>query len=346
MDSTRKIKLLTFSKTPNYGALLQCYALSHVLSNYNIPIELCNIDLEYMKAFSYKIREKLLYRFVNLFSKKHLPTYCTNKITNKDDIYIVGSDQVWNLDITKGSYKKYFFDFLTENNYRFSYAASFGQSIWTHNSENNEIKSLLEKFASVSVREESGIKICKENFTIDAELVLDPTLLVSDYSNLTGPITERNTIVGYKLVPDPQWSNLLIYLSKKNNLEYIDLFPLRFNIYKNIGGLNRKYITVNTWIKNIAESSFVITDSFHGVVFSIIYKKKFIVIPSDIKRMDRVLSLLKLLNLEDRYYQSIEDIYLTNLWQEDIDFDSVHKILDIYKSKSLNYLHKNIISCL
>ena len=336
------IKILTFSQAPNYGALLQCYALSKVLIKMNYNVELVNIPFDYMNSFNYKIRNELLYGFVKRFHEQYLPNSVSLNNLDFDATFIVGSDQVWNIAITKESYLRYFFDFLPNQTKRISYAASFGFDEWVFNDKNQEIRKLLNKFSSISVRESEGVKICNEYFEVDSSLVLDPTLLIEDYSELIGNINIKKNLVGYKLNSDKKWRDLLKFIADKKELTIVDLFPTKISFFGNLGGFNRKFLDVPLWLKNIAESSFVVTDSFHGTIFSILFKKNFIVVPSVKSRMGRVKSLLKILNIESRYYNSMDDVYLDDSWLTEINYNNVFIKLDHYRKLSLSFLKSNI----
>ena len=336
------IKILTFSQAPNYGALLQCYALSKVLKKMNYNVELVNIPFDYMNSFSYKIRKVLLYGFVKRFHQQYLPNSVLLKNLDFDATYIVGSDQVWNLTITNESYLRYFFNFLPNHTKRISYAASFGSDEWVFNDKTQKIKELLNKFSSISVRESEGVKICNENFEVNSDLVLDPTLLIEDYSELIGNINIKKNLAGYKLNSDKKWRDFLKYIAEKKELTIVDLFPTKISFLGNLGGFNRKFLDVPLWLKNIAEASFVVTDSFHGTIFSILFKKNFIVVPSVKSRMGRVKSLLKILNIESRYYNSMDDVYLDDSWLTEINYNNVFIKLDHYRKLSLSFLKSNI----
>ena len=134
------VKILTFSQAPNYGALLQCYALSKILKNMDHNVELVNIPFDYMNSFSYKIRKVLLYGFVKRFHEQYLPNSVSLNNLDFDATYIVGSDQVWNITITNESYLRYFFDFLPNDTKRISYAASFGSDEWPFKDKTQMIK--------------------------------------------------------------------------------------------------------------------------------------------------------------------------------------------------------------
>ena len=184
-----KISILTFSKESNFGANLQCYALCKVLQGMGHQVDIIDIQLPKIKFSWYttllQIPQDILFflfrkKHLNYFTKKYKTADQLQKGQHKSDLYIVGSDQVWNPDITKRlAPLVYFFSFLPDDVRRISYAASFGKESWQSPTLTDKVKMLLHKFNAVGVREQTGVSICKDTFGIDARLVADPTLLLS-----------------------------------------------------------------------------------------------------------------------------------------------------------------------
>ena len=230
-----KVAILTFSKTTNYGAALQCYALSSFIQNAGHEVIIFNAPLDSEEAINVSLVRLILRKvkktlkkiissdkqsnseFVRYsrnekekkediywdkqvrllfesFNQTHLPPF-TKELKNEQDfkeqypqadLYIVGSDQVWNLSITQKQKQIFFFSFLKDEA-RISYAASFGGSTqWSGTKkETQEINQLLKKFKSISVRESSGISILHDVFHLNGVEVLDPTLLLSTPLSVT-----------------------------------------------------------------------------------------------------------------------------------------------------------------
>ena len=188
-----KIAILTFSKVNNYGATLQCYALSTILRRLGHEVVLLDYQLPRSKSLNpiYRFHQFVQKILFEKFRNRYLPPFSIplksksdlQKLYPKADLYVVGSDQVWNPNITRDAgVGVYFFDFLPDNVRRIAYAASFGVSQTDVFGEYSQVSSLLKKFNSIGVREISGISICQTLANRDATLVVDPTLLLGDYS--------------------------------------------------------------------------------------------------------------------------------------------------------------------
>jgi hypothetical protein len=343
--SKKTIKLLTFSKANSYGAMLQCYALSKVLKNMGYDVILLNIPLD---KSDYGIIGNLSYKIGSLifkqFQKKWLPPFsklCKNPEELKNgakegDIYIVGSDQVWNPDLTKSKALLFFFNFLPDNIKRIAYAASFGTSIWLHKDIQSEVSECLSKFSAIGVRENSGVQICKNTFGVDSTQTLDPTLLLENYNEFRREITaKKKYLISFSLTkPTEEWNKLLMFISQQTQTIPFALAQKRHQ--KDI--VNIPFVGIEQWVSYIAGSSFVVTNSFHGTVFAILHKKPFAVFPTYTNREERIISLLISLGLEERYYSSVEKFYITDSWKNEIDYDAVYVKLVALREKSFLFL--------
>lgn len=384
-----KVAILTFSKTTNYGAALQCYALSSFIQNagheviiFNAPLDseeainvslvrlifrkakktLKNIILSNKQSNSEFIRysrnekekkediywDKQVRLLFESFNQTYLPPF-TKELKNEQDfkeqypqadLYIVGSDQVWNLSITQSQKQIFFFSFLKDEA-RISYAASFGGSTqWSGTpKETQEINQLLKKFKGISVRENSGISILHDIFHLNGVEVLDPTLLLSsiEYDKLAekSNLEASQDLYAYKFIINDIWLETLKFISEETesklrmDCETIQLPNIPFNPALSIEG----------WLKLIKTAKFVVTDSFHCTVFCILFKKQFIVSPSYSGGEGRMLSFLKKLGLEDRFYYTTKDIRKNaKAWKTPIDYDKVYQKLNYHKEQSRKYL--------
>lgn len=339
-----KIGILTFHEVTNFGAFLQAYALSEIINSkgheaYIIDLRLQKTKRNLIGKISFVINDLSFKTYRKKFMKE---TSSFQKfLSEKDlDFYIVGSDQVWNKNITKDNYLKYFFNFLNNDERRISYAASFGQANWMYNDEDTlEIKELLKSFEGISVREENAIELCKKELDLDVIKVLDPTLLLNDYSHLiTKNVREDNNYI-------------TCFKFKRGNefYDFVKQFKINYPAFKirEIRGMNpfkgtkiEPFPSIGDWLYYIKTAPVVITDSFHGVCFSIIFNKKFIVIPADLTKFNRIESLLKELNLLDRIFYSYKEILDDDRWKEEINYLEVNSRLDQLKTESLNFLSK------
>lgn len=384
-----KVAILTFSRTTNYGAALQCYALSsfirkagHEVIIFNAPLDSEGaIEVSLARLILRKIKKTLkniissnkqsnsefvrYYRdekekkediywdnqvklLFDSFNQTYLPPF-TKELKNEQDfkkqypqadLYIVGSDQVWNLSITQLQKQIFFFSFLKDEA-RISYAASFGGSTqWLGTKEETqEIYRLLKKFKGISVRENSGISILHNTFHLNGVEVLDPTLLLSgtEYDKLAekSDLEASQDLYAYKFIINDIWLETLKFISKETesklrmDCETIQLPDIPFNPVLSIEG----------WLKLIKTAKFVVTDSFHCTVFCILFKKQFIVSPSYSGGEGRMLSFLKKLGLGNRFYYTTKDIRENKeTWKMPIDYDKVYQKLNYHKEQSIKYL--------
>ena len=328
----------------NYGQLLQCYALQKYLRDLgheafliryfpdtDIPHQPTPIIKRIYKAFN----PKKLYNFIKVkiqrkkrenerqkndrqfecFRQKYIVQTPIQYSTLKElqdtppqaDVYIVGSDQVWNYYCQfKNTLHAYFLDFGAENTKRISYAASWGRSSISDD-EISEITPLLKRFDYVSVREENGIELCKKCGYNTSEWVPDPTflLLATTYRNLYHENTIRKIgkkyMLLYMLGNECNFAIQAVYdFAEKKNLEVIFVTgnSLTDDCHK------QYYVTIPEWLYLVDNAEFVITNSFHCGVFSVIFHKQFGIVPLSGKVIEmntRITSLFELCGIENRF---------------------------------------------
>lgn len=343
-----KIALLTIWHEKNYGAELQAYATIKVLQNLGHEVEMIDIRLSdcIHSNLNSKISRVLTFfspcnRKFNAFWNRYIPKtkrYRSLKKLQanppKADVYIVGSDQVWNPEITKSFSELYFLNFGDTEVKRISYASSFGSDNWEFDQLTMNVRHLLKRFNSISCREDSGIDIIEQVFHQKAVSVIDPTLLLGEFSELTGNLNFRNTLVYYPLDADPELEIAATKLAKDLALELVNINEKKYVCNK----LLWDRISVSDWVKNIAEAQFVITRSFHGLMFSLIYQKQFVVITNAFGRNTRLESILKRLGLTNRLYSSFEALFAQKPWLDKIDYDVITPRINSLRSESLDYL--------
>ena len=192
----------------------------------------------------------------------------------------------------------------------------------------------------ISVRERTGQIILKEKFGIDSTIVLDPTLLLEqdDYFKITGSLKQTDDFVTFLMHRSKLQLKKVIKIGKvlgcKPNM-MSSIYPFK--------GYTYNYPpSVETWLRKIAGAKFVVTDSFHGLVFSILYRRNFIVITPNNGLNSRIIDLLQTIGLSDRYFQDNENIPYDKLLKKPIDYTEVYRILDMEREKSLNFLRRNL----
>ena len=357
------IGILTFYNTINYGALLQGYALNkkinqlgenceivryecEAITKKEQPMELKNIKniKDLIKFITLKSsEERKLSKFKefsnknikysrNLYNKKNVNDLCDDY-----DLFVVGSDQVWNLNITDGDYT-YFLDFERNNKKKNSYAASFGYENVPKNYEEKS-KQYLNEFNNITVREQSGSNIIKQLNNKEVPVVLDPTMLltaeewneISDFN-----YKEEKYILLYFIHNKKETFKFARELSKKTGLKlvYISISP------KPAFGMdNIRDASPEEFLGLVKNAEYIITGSFHGTVFSINFNKQFFfeIDKNKGNYNTRIKNLVELLDLEDRAIQD-NNCNIENI----IDYDSVNVKLNRLRDESINHL-SNII---
>ena len=351
----RRINIITFSFTTNYGASLQMFALFQYLKDLGNDVKVIDYRPQAMKErllgyyrlkrnFSFHLLFSLLFSYKSkysftCFNKKYLDftSECTdvNDILNlsQPDLYITGSDQVWNTDIVKGMDKGYFLNFKTSSR-RISYAASIGKDI-LDKKEVKDLAKMVQSFDSISVREDS-LKDMLTSEGIVCELVMDPVFLIDVEKYIT--MMTKPKYSDYVLVYDMSQTNcinLAVSIAKERNLKVIAIGKMR----KREGvDINVSGIGPVDFLSYLYHASYIVTSSFHGTAFSIIFKKNFLVVPHLLNVNTRMISLLRLLNLEDRlYYQTMNIEKFA-----DVNYNAVNSLLEKSIEQSKNYLLREL----
>lgn len=372
-----KIGIVTWFHHRNYGTILQAYALQKFLKNngYNcalvnyIPINNKTI-LEKIKLgnFNHRIASKIestKFKFSGSNIKdmlveknKSFENFATNNIdftekaqTSSElfrlnetiDCFICGSDQIWNPENFNGVY---YLNFVNEKNKKISYAPSFGVS-HIPTSKIEEIRQLVNKFDWLSVREDKGASILKELTQKDVEVVVDPTLLLSktDWEQvLINPNISEDYIVCYFLGDRKEYWRAVENLQRMTTYKVI-IIPARFNAY-----LQKHEIRTSTspeeFIGLIKNAKLVLTDSFHGVIFSLKFERDFYVFKrfkdkDKRSQNSRIYNILKMLNLEGRLIDSnvLKD-YKGNCSIE--NYGEINKVLSRKIDDSTAFLTKSL----
>lgn len=343
-----KVALLTIWHEKNYGAELQAYATVKLLKKLGHQVEM--IDIRLSDSRKGNLNQKIYNlicgvtpghrKFAN-FWKKNIPVTRRYKSIEdlqqnppEADVYIVGSDQVWNPELTKVFSLLYFLNFGDENIKRVSFASSFGTTTWNQPALKEQVQALLNRFSYVTCREKIGVELLDKEFGVKATNVLDPTLILGDYSDLVSNIQQKNTLVYYPLGTDRQLVDFAIKMAAEQSL-----IPVNNNTNTRLlGRLEWNRVGVEEWVKNIAEARFVVTRSFHGLVFSIMFHRQFAIVASPNGRNNRITDLLSLLGLSGRFYDSFETMYKARPWLEKIGYDEVDIKLKELRTNSVNEL--------
>lgn len=363
----KKVGLITMHNVFNMGAVLQSYALQRAINEKGADCEIIDYVPDLRKGFrNYfpknqglnKIRrvgswikwlpqrimwQKPYKQFINNYLNLSKETfYENNEIYDynfKYEVFVTGSDQVWNSSSTDGLSPYYFLDFV-KNKQKVSYAASLSE---LKDYEKNKMQYYLNTFNAISVREYHSINLLKDISNVPVNLVLDPTFLLTPKEWETIAMQSNveisdNYLLIYMLGDVPKMLDIAEQIAKEKNLKIV---KFGWNLKKsNKVDINISFGTPQDFVKLFKNASFVVTNSFHGTAFSINFNKNFISIPSS-KRNPRFVSVLTLFNLENHLYESDEDI---SKYIEDIDYKKVNLILNEQRNKSFEFITNNIIN--
>lgn len=380
-----KIGILTQPLKTNYGGLLQNYALQqvliraghtpitidqgdkcfpkwyillsqikwnilHIISPSRYPKPVISNEIPSEEELTYILQNCLYFidKYISHTPKCRMPKDF-RKYSKKYDIdaFVVGSDQCWR-PIYNVFLPEMFLSFVKDKHMkRIAYAASFGTDKWEMTPEMTEIcSSLAQKFGLVTVREDTGVELCRKCLKVEATKVLDPTMLLTkeDYIHLIEAENEqqsKGTLFTYILDPTPTKDNLINRIADNIDLTQFTVLPKYQSEIRSMDDIHHNiedcvYPHVTTWLRAFIDAKMVIVDSFHGMVFSIIFNKPFWVIGNAKRGMSRFTSLLKLFSLENRL---LDVDKLGNVdWNCPIDWNKVNSILDAERIKSTELL--------
>jgi exopolysaccharide biosynthesis predicted pyruvyltransferase EpsI len=374
----RKVAILTQAPLgTNYGNSAQAYALQTVLRKASFePMVLDRVKYDIYKITHWslsQIKNEILNfidkkhrmtprvfnaifkghflfveQYINLSERLHTDEELRKHFQNNTyDAIIVGSDQTWRPPYSPNIYN-YFLDFLEDNTEitKLAYATSFGTSDWEFSEEETKrCARLIQQFDAVSVREESAVEMTTKYLNKDSVWVLDPTLLLvkSDYQKLIDARRQpkRSGIYSYILDETQEISEFIENAQHILGLDHFTNQPKVRNKEKATNNLaDYKYPTLEGWLQGFEEADFVITNSFHGTVFSIIFNKPFLSIVNKERGASRFYSLLGKLGLESRIIETanLSRNQIEEFVKQKIDFTVANLKLEEMKKESLAFL--------
>lgn len=378
-----KIGILTLPLNSNYGGVLQAFALQTILKRMGhdvLEVELkknlrwqypplWKMPLSFGKRFLFKyiVRRKnqkilleryerkiypLLVHDILEFISKYIRQFKVDKFIDckgKFDAFVCGSDQIWRYKyypLFEGDIANVYLKFLGDDSCkRIAYAASFGTDNWEYPAkETAECKNWIQKFDAVSVREETGVKLCSTYYDIKAKHVLDPTMLLSkdDYVDLiekSDVPKSKGNLFCYILDNTDEKMNVVKNIEKQRHLSSFFMNGDCGNWTEDLE--KRIQPPVESWLRAFYDSEFIVTDSFHACVFSILFHKQFLVIGNKERGLARIYSLLSMFGLEDRL-TSDTDLDINRM--KTIDYDRVDEILAKHREESRTFLIQALTS--
>ena len=372
-----RIGIISLPLHNNFGGILQAYALQKILNKLGhrailveksryvtlghwykrYPIYLKRAIRKYLFGENLIVKAdvainntiKTIATHTEPFIDKYINRFFTKDFSNikkeNFDAFVVGSDQVWRPQYFFSKIENAYLDFAKDWGVkRIAYAASFGTDEWEYNEEQTiNCTALLKKFDAVSVRESSAKVLCKEKLGAEAIHVLDPTMLLEkeDYIKLfkqTDTVQSNGNLFCYILDENIEKDAIISRISKD---KVLNIFFVNSKYEEPDAPLEERIQQpVEKWLRAFYDAEFVITDSFHACVFSILFNKPFIVYGNKERGMARFESLLTLFELEDRLVSSPCEV--NKVLQATIDWDRVNSIRKQKKEESLSFLRKNL----
>lgn len=352
-----KIGILTFHKSINYGSVLQCWALRDILVKHGYDVEVIDYEPDsyhqlyglYQKGHtkhninvffvSYWIKRQnnLFAQFreekLNLSKEKYKSDSDFTSL-NKYDVIICGSDQIWNLKALDCD-PIYFLPFHADGR-KVAYAVSLNDATYKEEKANDDLRKAILDFDYLSVREKSGTDKL-ENFIDHQKKVdtcLDPTLLhkKADFDTIASNRVEKEPYIFlYNVWSGNDGFEAASRLSKRLNLPVYTGFMGRtlksvFKVEKNGIKVEKKYTSPSDYVSLIKNAEWVVTDSFHGTAFSLIFEKNFISVnekmpDGSLKNDERLTNILGQLGLLERYI-TVDDVDTIDI-NKTIDFRTV-----------------------
>ncbi len=371
-ESARSVAVITFHSwingNLNYGANLQAYALCKAIKQLGHPVELIDYVPEiissgsklkdvYRRAFrtfiSWKVpKDKrngfrdFTRKYCFLSERKYRNLNELNQNPPAADVYMSGSDQVWNTNIFHGAlFPAFFLGFGPASKKRVSYASSFG----THEPDlslKSEIIDLLKQFSSIAVRENSGVDVIHNMLGDDTDVsaVLDPTFLLQDYEDVMEPMDTQGMLLAYLFKPTEEDVECLRQTADKLSLKPALIWDERMARFLGIELVECH--SPAQWLGAIKNADAMVTNSFHGTVFSILFQHSFVSLLSNDKnvanRNTRVLDLSAKLGVKKNVTASRDlDSWLAIL-KEPVSWTEVGQNLSNEREDSLAYLRSAI----
>ncbi len=343
----------------NYGSVATYYALHEIISSLGLSILM--IDKPGIKPGDAEYSERShSRRFANehyTISKGYSPRDL-RQLNNNIDTFVIGSDQVWNRGVNKYAGLSFYFDFVDNTKKRIAFASSFGHNVeFASNSDRAAIKRCLDKFDGISVRESSAVDILKDVYDVDAVRVLDPVFVADrkifdDLIEGTDLYKKRNPeekfFTAYILDPTPEKRAAVLHVAEKTGLKPLVLLdgrsahPDQDKKAMNMDDSLVNVTGVEEWLYYFKCSDFVLTDSCHGMSFSIIFDRPFIAMGNTHRGITRFESLTKLLGLESHFVYEAGEIMTNESLFDEIDYGKVHEILGAEGERSLSWLKEKL----
>lgn len=369
----KQIAILTQPLGENYGGIIQNYALQQFLIKQGFEVMTINRVADHphsrLKILASKFKSTVKRRLLRLRDPKLLsyetvtknnqrfmrdymavspvidstPSIIRYFSTKRFDLVIVGSDQVWRPRYSQNIFN-FYLDFLENDAQikKIAYAASFGTDEWEY-TKDDEVRcsELLQLFDGISVRENSGVLLCEKFLNRDdAVNVIDPTLLLepADYNILIKDLPKKQGLFTYILDRSAESTAFVNSCSKTLNLEiFTNQLKYKTDFYGSTVKADYIIPPITGWLQGFRDADFILTDSFHGSIFSILNRKLFFAVVNKGRGASRFESIFKQLGLQDRLIYDVNSFDLVNL-NKKIDYETVYSKLAKLKDESVKFL--------
>lgn len=368
-----KIDVITRHSVPNYGSLLQTYATQRAIENLGHTSEIIDYtryeeryenlaktlikgkkwDKNFILRTIYKMIQtpnyaKMYKRFAEYrkdFLNETKVTYGSleelKENTPEADIYCSGSDQIWGKIGTVEYDEAYFLEFADKNKKCISYASSLGKTEVSKELDSN-LERLLKKYTQILVRENTAKDILLKKNLTNVEQVLDPTFLLTqtewkEVANKSKLKKKEKYILIYQLHDNKDFDNYAKEFAKRKGMKLLRISPSLYHIVRS--GKLVYLPTQYEFLSYFENAEYVLTDSFHATVFSIIFNKKFIDVLPENKTGTRIESILEILSIDNRILKDYNDFELI---EKSIEYELVNKEIEEERIKSIDLLRKAI----
>lgn len=358
----KKALISTFHFCPNYGAMLQTYALQEFLRTMFLEVRVLDYRPQYLQnqyryinTYSFAsilmslwslptfFRKKMAFkRFEKNLSLTSGRFYCKEEITFQPfEYFFLGSDQIWNPDITDGFDPVYFGNIpKPSDSYTIAYAASIGKSVFTKK-ESTQFKQLIKGISKIAMREDDARELVRKETGEETTVVVDPTILVGGecFRKFIHSVNCSGYIFVYTLGADSRVIDVANEVAKTKGSKIIQVSGVKKGLF-----FSKHEVIYDAGVEDflslLYHADYVVTDSFHGTAFSILFHKEFITIPHK-TRGGRMQSLLSKTNLLTRLSQQVSD----SLLMSTIDWIDVDNRLERVRTESKEYIKSVIYDC-
>lgn len=343
----------------NYGSMATYYALNTVLNQMGLSVLMVENSLrpdsEVVDTKTHP--RKIADRYYNVSAKYRLDEL--KKLNAQADTFILGSDQLWNVYLSRPYRQTYFLDFVSPLNKKIAYATSLGPEYRGTEEERLISRHYLKQFDHISVRDEMAKEACEKLFDVQATEVCDPAFLppMEAYEELISHahLEEKEPyILAYILDPTPEMGALLAKIAKEKNRKVVvilnelphlfDANVEKLSLPENSRVEIKREVDLHEWMWYYKNATAVVTDSFHGTIYSIIFKQPFITLSNARRGAARFISLLSPLDLESRLFQSVEELDRNMDLIDAMDYTQVYEKLEAIKAFSMDWLKNAIYS--